>query len=212
MQNSTNNKPKIGLKVDLFQTGFTLLILSLGIWATLAARSEPILIWAGLPFLGIGLFLTGLLAYLYWSEWRVRVTASNQGLSLERILHDPTFFDPEREYDSIQFQNYRPRQTFAYILPHRERKNSTWALLMPEIERKATYPNGWRLVNKDGAVSETLKAVITEIAAEQLWQKHPVWLEIQCYPEKIQAIWDEGDREVARRLFEILSWLSEKAE
>jgi hypothetical protein len=133
-------------------------------------------------------------------------------LSVERILHDPNFFDPEQEYDSDKLHGYKPRKAFAYSLQHRERKSSTWALLMPEIERKATYPNGWKLVIKEGTVSDALKATIAEIAGDELWKKHSVWLEVQFYPDKIQAFWDEGDREVARRLPEILSRLSEKAE
>lgn len=212
MQNSSNNKPKIWPRIEAFPTGFALLMLALGIYATIKAWNEPILIWAGLPFLGIGLLLTALLTQIAWSEWRVRVTASEKGLSVERILCDPNFFDPEQEYDSDKLHGYKPRKAFAYILPHRERKRATWALLMPEIDRKATYPNGWKLVIKDGLTSEALKETIAGIAADQLWKKHPVWLEIQCYPDKIQAIWDEGNQEVARRLFEILSRLSEQAE
>jgi hypothetical protein len=212
MQNSSNNKPKIWPRVEAFPTAFTLLILSLGIYISFDTWDEPDLRWVGWPFLGLGILLTVMLTHIVWSEWRARVTASEKGLSVERMLHDPNFFDPEQEYDSDRAHGYKPRKAFAYILPHRERKNATWALLMPEIDRKATYPNGWKLVVKEGAVSDALKETIAEIAGDELWKKHLVWLEVQSYPDKIQAIWDEGDREVARRLFEIMSRLSEKAE
>lgn len=201
------------IKTNITEYGFYLLFISiLFIIGILALR-----VGAGLTgwiFLAMSVFLTLVLLFIIWTEWHCRIIAAKQGLKIERILHDPTFFDPQREYasDGRTSLNYRKRLLQSYCLPHRLRKTSTWALLMPEVGSKVEYPNGWRLVVKQGEVSDGFRRTIEQIANDELWKKNHAWLEIHSYPDRICAFWDEGNWKIAGSLFDMLSNLSEKTQ
>jgi len=168
----------------------------------------------GLMLLVVVAGLTALLLRIRWDEQRSRKLALKQGLMIERVLHDPTFFDPQHEYGSADSnsQSYKKHLAYSYSMHHRFIKAATWALLMPEVEAKAEYPNGWKLVVKQGNISDELRQTINKIAKDELWKRNPVWLEINSYPDKICAVWDESNWKMADRLFDMLSKMSEKAE
>jgi hypothetical protein len=169
----------------------------------------------GWILIGSGAFLILGVLYMIMTERRSRSIAQKQGAKVERVLYDPTFFDPQREFNStgrFMADAYKKHWRQSYWLPHRIEKSSTWALLMPEIDSKAEYPNGWKLVVRQGEVTEALKQVIDEIARDELWKKSHVWLEIQSFPDRICALWDEGSPKVSGRLFDILTRLSDKTE
>jgi hypothetical protein len=171
-------------------------------------------VYAGLFPLIVSIGLAMFLARTIWMERRSETVALKSGVNVERILHDPEYFDPPKEFDvdGPGLPGYKKQQRNFYYIKHRTRKTSIWALPMPEKGSLCQYPNRWRLVEKQGGVSDALKELIETYSREPVWRKSRVWLEIQCHPERIGAFGDESDIRVASALYERLADLSEKSE
>jgi hypothetical protein len=140
-------------------------------------------------------------------EQRVRQLALSRGLEIEEKTRHVTSYDTDPKY-------YEEGTWFGYSLRHRFPKTSTWSLLMPE-SRSGDFPNGWRLVVKEGEVSNSTKELVAEIASEIAQDKSlsKQFLEIKCYPDKAWAYWKEtAGLKMAHKVFDILFRISAQAE
>jgi hypothetical protein len=148
------------------------------------------------------------------AEREVKRAAARTGVCVECIVHAPAVFDPRREFDADRAgsNHYAKRPKIFYSIRHRMKKNSTWAPLMPEKASPSQYPNGWRRIVPQGRVPGEPEELIRQYSEDPIWRRHPVWPEIQSFPERIGVFWDESSIAVAVRLREWLDGLSEKTE
>jgi hypothetical protein len=133
--------------------------------------------------------------------------AITNNIEIEERTQNISFYDTDPKY-------YQEAPVVCYGLRYRFQRTAIWSLKLPN-SMKGEYPNGWKLLIKEGEISLSTRKLISlialEIASDNGLSKASI--EIDSTKEKVWVAFGETkNKEVVKKVFDFLRRITETQE